>query len=109
VTLVHADHEEGDSDEEILEKQLIYKCDLQLHVKGLSSGYCREVHGQVIIRTQQIQMDFIVDEGVNFTEVASPNHLQSCLFSLKSSITVSRCYLVGQRKRLFSTRSWIKM
>ena len=47
MTLVHADHEQGDSEEEILERQLIYKCDLELHVKGLSTGYCREVHGQV--------------------------------------------------------------
>ena len=47
MTLVHADHDQGDSEEETLERQLIYECDLELHVKGLSTGYCREVHGQV--------------------------------------------------------------
>ena len=56
VTLVHADHEQGDSEEELLERQLIYKCDLQLHVKGLSSGHCREVHGQLEIMDHNAAM-----------------------------------------------------
>ena len=51
MTLVHADHDQGDSEEEILERQLAYKCDQELHVKGLSTGYCKEVHGQVSERT----------------------------------------------------------
>lgn len=49
VILEHAECDLEDSDEEILEKHLIYKSNLELHVKGLSSGYCREVHGQLDI------------------------------------------------------------
>lgn len=47
VILVHADANDEDSDEELLQKMLMYKCDVQLHVTGLKSGYCRDVHGQV--------------------------------------------------------------
>ncbi|XP_028405158.1 elongator complex protein 6-like isoform X2 [Dendronephthya gigantea] len=77
VTLVHADHDTGESEEENLERHLIYKCDTQLHVKGLSTGFCREVHGELEIinhnlatktgrASERIVQYKIMDKNVNF-------------------------------------------
>lgn len=42
--------EEEDVDDEgsnLLQKGLIHQCSLALHVEGLPTGYCRDIHGQV--------------------------------------------------------------
>ncbi|XP_046865001.1 elongator complex protein 6-like isoform X1 [Xenia sp. Carnegie-2017] len=56
VILVHADANDEDSDEELLQKMLMYKCDVQLHVTGLKSGYCRDVHGQIEVINHRVAL-----------------------------------------------------
>ena len=47
VTLVHNDSDVDDDESLLLWKQLCYVAHMELHVQGLSSGYCKDVHGQV--------------------------------------------------------------
>ena len=47
VTLVHNDNDVDDEESKLLWKQLCYLTDIEFQVKGLSSGYCKDVHGQV--------------------------------------------------------------
>ena len=47
VTLVHNDSDVDDEEALLLWKQLCYVSHMELHVRGLSSGYCKDVHGQV--------------------------------------------------------------
>lgn len=47
VTLVHNDSDVDDEESLLLWKQLCYVAHMELHVRGLSSGYCKDVHGQV--------------------------------------------------------------
>ncbi|XP_075995880.1 elongator complex protein 6 [Genypterus blacodes] len=50
VMLVRSDGEEEDGEDEGSErllKGLTHQCDLTLHVQGLPTGYCRDIHGQV--------------------------------------------------------------
>lgn len=53
VMLLHCDGEEEEEDDgddegsERLLKGLIHRCSLALHVQGLPTGYCRDIHGQV--------------------------------------------------------------
>lgn len=42
------DEEEGDDEgPERLLKGLTHQCSLTLHVQGLPTGFCRDIHGQV--------------------------------------------------------------
>lgn len=44
--------EEDDGDDEGSErllKGLTHQCSLTLHVQGLPTGYCRDIHGQVCV------------------------------------------------------------
>jgi len=45
VSLVH--RESGDGEEEVLARHLQHSAQLCLQVRGLASGYSRDVHGQV--------------------------------------------------------------
>lgn len=54
VTLVHNDSDVEDEESLLLWKQLCYYSHMELHVRGLSSGYCKDVHGQLTI-TQRDQ------------------------------------------------------
>lgn len=47
VTLVHNDSDVDDEDSLLLWKQMCYVAHMELYVQGLSSGYCKDVHGQV--------------------------------------------------------------
>ncbi|ROJ29323.1 Succinate-semialdehyde dehydrogenase, mitochondrial [Anabarilius grahami] len=50
VILVRCEEEDADDDEEgsnLLQKGLVHQCNLALHVEGLPTGYCRDIHGQV--------------------------------------------------------------
>ena len=47
VALVHNDSDVDDEESLLLWKQLCYVAHMELHVRGLSSGYCKDVHGQV--------------------------------------------------------------
>lgn len=52
VMLVRCDGEEEEDDwddggSELLLKGLTHQCSLTLHVQGLPTGYCRDIHGQV--------------------------------------------------------------
>lgn len=47
MTLVHNDSDVEDEESLLLWKQLCYDSHMELHVRGLSSGYCKDVHGQV--------------------------------------------------------------
>lgn len=50
VMLVHCDEEEDDDDEEgseLLLRGLTHQSSLTLHVQGLPTGYCRDIHGQM--------------------------------------------------------------
>ena len=44
VTMVHCDGSEG---EEMVRTHLLHRSHLVLHVEGLSTGYSKEVHGEV--------------------------------------------------------------
>uniref|UniRef100_A0A087Y5W4 Elongator complex protein 6 n=1 Tax=Poecilia formosa TaxID=48698 RepID=A0A087Y5W4_POEFO len=41
------DDDDGDEGSEVLLKGLIHQCNLNLHVQGLPTGYCKDIHGQV--------------------------------------------------------------
>ncbi|KAM6909926.1 elongator complex protein 6 [Xenentodon cancila] len=41
--------DDGDEDSEWLLKGLTHQCSLTLHVQGLPTGYCRDIHGQVAV------------------------------------------------------------
>ena len=47
VTLVHSDNDADDEESQLLWKQLCYLANMEFQVKGLTSGYCKDVHGQV--------------------------------------------------------------
>lgn len=56
VALVRCEDEEYDEEEEssnYLLKALRHQCSLSLQVEGLSTGYCRDIHGQVEIRWRE--------------------------------------------------------
>ncbi|KAK2909730.1 elongator complex protein 6 [Channa argus] len=61
VMLVRCDGEEeeddGDEGSERLLKGLTHQCTLGLHVKGLPTGYCRDIHGQVEVCWRRRQGD----------------------------------------------------
>ncbi|KAJ0066302.1 hypothetical protein NL108_010932, partial [Boleophthalmus pectinirostris] len=47
VMLLHCDEEEDDDEgAEQLLRGLTHQCSLALHVQGLPTGYCRDIHGQ---------------------------------------------------------------
>ena len=41
--------EESHSEEELLRRYLLHNCDLSLQVSGLSTGYSKDVHGEVCV------------------------------------------------------------
>ncbi|XP_043972513.1 elongator complex protein 6 [Gambusia affinis] len=41
------DDEDGDVVSEVLLKGLTHQCNLSLHVQGLPTGYCKDIHGQM--------------------------------------------------------------
>lgn len=45
--MVHCDGADGDEEEQLLRKHLLHVCHLSLHVEGLSTGYSKDVHGNV--------------------------------------------------------------
>lgn len=51
VILVRCEEEDADDDDEeglnLLQRALVHQCNLALHVEGLPTGYCRDIHGQV--------------------------------------------------------------
>lgn len=48
VILVRCEEEDVDDEgSNLLQKGLIHQCSLALHVEGLSTGYCRDIHGQM--------------------------------------------------------------
>lgn len=49
VILVRCEEEDVDDDEDsnLLQRGLIHQCGLALHVEGLPTGYCRDIHGQL--------------------------------------------------------------
>ena len=47
VAIVHNDSEVEDEDSFLLWRQLCYEVHVELQVRGLKSGYCKDVHGQV--------------------------------------------------------------
>lgn len=51
---MHNDSDVEDEESLLLWKQLCYDSHMELHVRGLSSGYCKDVHGQVGVQ------DFLV-------------------------------------------------
>lgn len=55
------EEEEGDGDDEgseTLLKGLTHQCSLTLHVQGLPTGFCRDIHGQVSIHLPIIDLFF---------------------------------------------------
>ena len=48
VTLLHCDKDAEDDEAELLWKRLCHDCNLTLEAHGLKSGYCKDVHGEVI-------------------------------------------------------------
>ncbi|KAM7382929.1 hypothetical protein PAMP_002624 [Pampus punctatissimus] len=60
VMLVRCDGEEDDGDDEGSErllKGLCHQCSLTLQVRGLPTGYCRDIHGQVEVCWRRRQAD----------------------------------------------------
>ena len=47
VAMVHCDGTDSDEEEQLLRKHLLHICHLSLHVEGLSTGYSKDVHGNV--------------------------------------------------------------
>ncbi|KAL4617165.1 elongator complex protein 6 [Arapaima gigas] len=48
VMLVRVEEEDGEEEgSELLLKDLTHQCSLALHVQGLPTGYCKDIHGQV--------------------------------------------------------------
>ncbi|XP_020628482.1 elongator complex protein 6-like [Orbicella faveolata] len=52
LTLVHNDNDVDDEESLLLWKQLCYVAHMELHVRGLNSGYCKDVHGQLTITSR---------------------------------------------------------
>uniref|UniRef100_A0A8C4T4N6 Elongator complex protein 6 n=1 Tax=Erpetoichthys calabaricus TaxID=27687 RepID=A0A8C4T4N6_ERPCA len=50
VTLVHNEDDLGDEDCDLVLHALTHQSSLILQVHGLNTGYCRDVHGQVLIK-----------------------------------------------------------
>ncbi|XP_044175357.1 elongator complex protein 6-like [Acropora millepora] len=75
VTLVHNDSDVEDEESLLLWRQLCYEAHVGLHVRGLKSGYCKDVHGQLTItqrdenrmkhRTREVQFK-ILEKNVTF-------------------------------------------
>ncbi|KAK7158024.1 hypothetical protein R3I93_009274 [Phoxinus phoxinus] len=56
VILVRCEEEDADDDEEganLLQRGLVHQCNLALHVEGLPTGYCRDIHGQMQVWWRQ--------------------------------------------------------
>ncbi|XP_056331357.1 elongator complex protein 6 [Danio aesculapii] len=55
VILVRCEEEDADDEEELnlLQRGLVHECHLALHVEGLPTGYCRDIHGQVEVWWRQ--------------------------------------------------------
>ncbi|XDV40596.1 hypothetical protein PO909_009646 [Leuciscus waleckii] len=56
VILVRCEEEDVDDDEEganLLQRGLVHQCNLALHVEGLPTGYCRDIHGQMQVWWRQ--------------------------------------------------------
>ncbi|XP_016357902.1 elongator complex protein 6-like isoform X2 [Sinocyclocheilus anshuiensis] len=56
VILVRCEEEDADDDEEgsnLLQRGLVHQCNLALHVEGLPTGYCRDIHGQMEVWWRQ--------------------------------------------------------
>ncbi|XP_068426225.1 elongator complex protein 6 [Clinocottus analis] len=51
------EEEEDDEDSERLLRGLTHQCSLTLHVQGLPTGYCRDIHGQVEVCWRRKQSD----------------------------------------------------
>ncbi|XP_031561763.1 elongator complex protein 6-like [Actinia tenebrosa] len=49
VCLVHCDADVDDDMSMLLLRQLCHMAHIEMHVEGLSSGYCKDVHGQLVI------------------------------------------------------------
>lgn len=47
VRCIGDEEEDGDEGSEWLLKGLSHQCSLALHVQGLPTGYCKDIHGQV--------------------------------------------------------------
>ena len=47
MAMVHCDGADSDEEEQLLRKHLLHICNLSLHVEGLSTGYSKDVHGNV--------------------------------------------------------------
>ncbi|XP_067046764.1 elongator complex protein 6-like isoform X2 [Acropora muricata] len=75
VTLVHNDSDAEDEESLLLWRQLCHEAHVELHVRGLKSGYCKDVHGQLTItqrdenrmkhRTREVQFK-ILEKNVTF-------------------------------------------
>lgn len=64
VMLVRCDGEEEEDDgddegSERLLKGLTHQCSLTLHVQGLPTGFCRDIHGQVSVFVRTVFMILI--------------------------------------------------
>lgn len=47
MAMVHCEGADSDEPEQLLRKHLLHACHLSLHVQGLSTGYSKDVHGNV--------------------------------------------------------------
>ena len=47
VTMTHADEDTQDEKEHLLKHHLCHDCHLHIHISGLSTGYSKDVHGEV--------------------------------------------------------------
>jgi hypothetical protein len=45
--MVHCEGADSDEPEQLLRKHLLHTCHLSLHVQGLTTGYSKDVHGNV--------------------------------------------------------------
>ena len=53
VAMVHCEGSESDEPEQLLWKHLLHVCHLSLHVQGLSTGYSKDVHGNVSTKRER--------------------------------------------------------
>ncbi|XP_050987855.1 elongator complex protein 6 [Labeo rohita] len=55
VILVRCEEEDADDEEglNLLQRGLVHQCNLALHVEGLPTGYCRDIHGQMEVWWRQ--------------------------------------------------------
>ena len=47
VVRIHNDSDVSDEDAQLLHTHLLHMCHLYCHVKGLETGYTKDVHGEV--------------------------------------------------------------